>query len=107
MSLVSRSVLPTLVALAVAVAACGPARPAQTRAYTELLMDVQNGAIARVEMREDEVWARTRDGTSYVVTLPNILIQVQDDVRAAADAGGVPMPEFVAKPPPDGPGFLP
>src|SRR5690242_19331521 len=70
------------------------------------LEDVEQGEVSRVVQSGEtlSVFDKTKTTTdtqpSYVVTVANVLTQVQQDIATAAANGGVPQPTFDPKPAP-------
>jgi hypothetical protein len=68
--------------------------------YSQFLGDVGAGRVARV-VQTGTTLEISGAGGDYQVVVPGILTDVFADVSRAADAGGAPVPEFVAQPAPD------
>jgi hypothetical protein len=69
-------------------------RPAS---YAELLGAVQAGRVQVVQQDGAEIRVRLTNGEELLVTVPNVLTDVQNDIANAAASAGRPAPTFEVK----------
>jgi len=81
----------------------GQTTAASNTAYSDFLNNAEAGKVATVSQEDSTLTVTTTDGTAtYTVTVPTILTNVLQDVRAAEKAGNVSHPAVVgAKQAPD------
>jgi cell division protease FtsH len=89
-----------VVALAVAITLVGQTTPANDKAYSDFLKDVQTGTVTSI-VQEGSKLNVTTSSDKYSVVVPGLLAQAYKDVQDAAAAGSKPMPTFKAQTPPD------
>jgi cell division protease FtsH len=82
-----------VVALAVVFTVLSQTQPPPGPGYSAFLADVQNGKVQKV-IQEGSKLSVTVNGTppTYDVVVPNILTQVYQDMKSAADAGNIKLP---------------
>ncbi|MEP6638113.1 MAG: AAA family ATPase, partial [Chloroflexota bacterium] len=79
-----------VVALAVVFTVITSSSPALATGYSAFLDDVKAGKVINVTQEGSKLTVKTNT-TPYDVIVPNILTQVWQDMKTAADAGGKPL----------------
>jgi cell division protease FtsH len=80
------------------------ATPSNSQGYSQFLTDVHDGKVDTVTQQGETLTVKLKapTGSTYTVTVPNILTQVYPDMVAAAKAGGQDLnPNYKAEPAPD------
>ena len=73
--------------------------PSPQVGYSEFYADVQAGEVTKVVQEGETLTVTTKDNKTYTVVVPNSITgDVFQDIKAAADQGGVPAPPFTRSP---------